>query len=286
MKMRQELLNILIDRIAEQLGFAIVKDESGLILYPQDKETLKRIHNLAATATTCSPDDIFYFKETNTWYEKGIQNILIDEKSYYLETYKNITKQKKIQENLSYDYTTNLLVKNVAYNKIIENLKATTLENEQGFAIIMGDIDFFKKFNDTYGHAVGDAILKQVGIIMEKIIQENKQENDLCTRVGGEEFLLFLSNVTPHMAYQKAEQLRNQISNLDLTNLIEKEEHITMSFGVFHTQLNEKELRSFHCFDEYLEEIISKADQALYYSKHHGRNLTTLYQDNLQNNLK
>ena len=126
-------------------------------------------------------------------------------------------------------------------------------------AILMCDIDHFKKVNDTYGHSAGDTVLQAVA----NMIQESIRAEDFCVRWGGEEFFIFLSTVTVEEAYTIAEKLRLKIENnsipyLDITI------QITMSIGI---AIIEKDIM--------LTEAIKSADSAMYLSKSNGRNQTT-----------
>ncbi len=123
-------------------------------------------------------------------------------------------------------------------------------------SIIMCDIDYFKSINDTYGHAVGDQVLKQfAGILAESI-----GERDLAVRLGGEEFVLILHQKSVEQAYILIERLRNEIEEtffggLDDTHIL------TCSFGI--TKLHHQ---------EDIWAVIERADKHLYKAKNEGRN--------------
>jgi len=143
------------------------------------------------------------------------------------------------------------------YHKNIEKMR------ENHGAILMCDIDNFKKVNDLYGHYAGDFTIQEVA----KNIQNSVREDDIVVRWGGEEFFVFLSEVTPDEAYNIAEKLRKTIESLD----IRYEEHavisVTLSIGV--AVIND---------EHYLENAIGNADNAMYVSKAAGRNTTSRHQ--------
>lgn len=122
--------------------------------------------------------------------------------------------------------------------------------------LIMADVDGFKVFNDTYGHHVGDIILKKLARTMEECIRTE----DIVTRVGGEEFLLLFSNTGYEIGLKIAEKMRKEVSAIDLVH-----EHqilkVTMSFGVAIS----------HNYSE-IESKLKEADVKLYQAKNAGRN--------------
>ncbi|NQY93370.1 MAG: diguanylate cyclase, partial [Campylobacteraceae bacterium] len=120
------------------------------------------------------------------------------------------------------------------------------------FAIL--DIDFFRKFNDTYGHLIGDEVL----ISISSILQKNIRESDVVARWGGEEFVILLPNTSLSDAFLLMDKLRKIIEDFNH----EIAGGITASFGV--TTINEND-------DSY--SVFKRADEALYEAKDCGRNL-------------
>ena len=120
-------------------------------------------------------------------------------------------------------------------------------------SLIIFDIDFFKKVNDTYGHQVGDYVLKDLSSVIKKTIRSD----DIVARWGGEEFVV-LCNVDSSCAEMLAQKLRRQIE----AHKFEKVGQITCSFGVsgYHKDDNEKS-------------FLQRADKALYMAKENGRNM-------------
>jgi len=121
------------------------------------------------------------------------------------------------------------------------------------FSLIIFDIDHFKKINDNYGHYAGDKILKE----MSSLIQNNIRENDYFGRWGGEEFVIIAAEIKLESAYKLAEKLRKAVENY---NFIEKA-NITASFGVAEIDSAEN-----------IDDLIKRADDALYRAKRNGRN--------------
>ena len=131
------------------------------------------------------------------------------------------------------------------------------------FSILFFDIDHFKKFNDTYGHHIGDEVLKQVAAIFKSSLREGI---DIAARYGGEEMIALLPETDIKGAYIVAERLRNAIATHEFTGY-KTSLHVTISIGI----------SEFPTSDTNTEELIRKADTALYRSKEGGRNKTTIY---------
>ena len=129
-------------------------------------------------------------------------------------------------------------------------------------AIILMDVDKFKNYNDSYGHPEGDALLRRVGELMSSLVPEPF----LPARYGGEEFIVFLSGANAEQAFTLAEKLREAIESQtqDLHGA-------TASFGVSGS-INA---------DVPATDMIEQADKALYYSKHMGRNRTSVWSPEL-----
>ena len=127
------------------------------------------------------------------------------------------------------------------------------------FSIVMSDIDHFKKFNDTYGHQVGDLILKEVA----NVLKSAARSSDIVARYGGEEMIVLLRGVGLKDALAVAEKFRKNIENHQVKD-DRSSYKVTASFGVsiFHN-------------DDTVETLIKRADEALYKSKENGRNCTS-----------
>lgn len=140
--------------------------------------------------------------------------------------------------------------------KIIEENKIKKTNNN--FAIIMVDIDDFKKINDTYGHQFGDKIL----INTANVISNCMDKDDVLARYGGEEFILYISNFTDEESvYNKIEIVRRsiQLSKVSINN---EYKFVTASFGISFSTMNGVDIN----------ELIKKADDLLYKAKRCGKN--------------
>ncbi|GAF77050.1 unnamed protein product, partial [marine sediment metagenome] len=129
-------------------------------------------------------------------------------------------------------------------------------------SLLILDIDYFKNFNDTYGHPVGDLVLKEIAICIRNSIRIS----DLPARYGGEEFVVVLPETDERNALVTAERIRQNIQN-HIIKAENKQLHVTVSVGAATFPVHAKDQQP----------LIDCADKALYYSKEHGRNQVTLY---------
>jgi diguanylate cyclase (GGDEF)-like protein len=130
-----------------------------------------------------------------------------------------------------------------------------SIRYRRNISILMLDIDHFKQFNDDYGHAVGDTVL----ISVANSIQQVCRETDLPARVGGEEFMILLEETDTDEALLIAERLRQVISEINIPKI---ETKITASIGISNLEADIKNL----------DELILRADEAMYMAKNKGRN--------------
>ncbi len=132
-----------------------------------------------------------------------------------------------------------------------------------GFAVLMMDIDWFKRVNDTYGHQVGDVVLREVAAIM----LETCRKSDVPVRYGGEEFALFVPVADREQALALAERIRGQVAALEFP-AAGQTFRVTISIGV-----------ALHETGEPLQAVLARADRALYAAKQNGRDRVVLDPD-------
>jgi diguanylate cyclase len=148
-----------------------------------------------------------------------------------------------------------------AFEEFIRSAQIAAMETGEPLSILMIDIDHFKKFNDNFGHQVGDQVLRLVA----KVLQESVREGDLAARYGGEELIAVLPGATVDICAEVAERIRRRISEARLTRRATGEEisSVTVSIGVAQFRLAES-----------AEAMIERCDRALYQAKRSGRNRT------------
>jgi diguanylate cyclase (GGDEF)-like protein len=196
------------------------------------------------------------------------KNYFIDERCFMMESYistiapainsirlLNAHRQMSVLDPLTGLYNRRFL------EEILERQIAIADRFKQHLSVIMVDIDHFKNFNDSHGHAFGDNALK----IISKVISMSVRDSDTVARYGGEEFIIVLPNTEINAAYLLAEKLRNAVEQCTLTNDNGNAEKITISLGV----------SSYPSLAYSKKELIDAADSALYQSKAKGRNMVT-----------
>ncbi|TVY08074.1 sensor domain-containing diguanylate cyclase [Paenibacillus cremeus] len=138
----------------------------------------------------------------------------------------------------------------------MNNWVQESMEKEMPFSIIIMDIDHFKKVNDTYGHQMGDAVLK----FLAEFLQKEAGEDNICCRFGGEEFVMLLSQTDIYTAKTAAERLRRKLAH----TICPTGGQITLSLGVAVYPDTAGDFPS----------LLAHADKALYRAKRNGRNCT------------
>ncbi|MBV1909914.1 MAG: GGDEF domain-containing protein [Kangiellaceae bacterium] len=202
------------------------------------------------------------------WYFGLITVILIISLLWWIRylralNYKLETTHKELEEK-SYELeilsTTDSLTN--TYNRLklddvfIKEIARSNRYNSE-LSVIMLDIDFFKNVNDEFGHIAGDQIL----IKFAELLKTNLRDNDILGRWGGEEFLVICTGIDSTKAVLAAEKLRKIIENENFSPA----SNLTASFGIAGWKKGDTE-----------ESIVARADQAMYTSKHQGRNRVTL----------
>ena len=169
--------------------------------------------------------------------------------------------REEMRYKATHDSLTSLLNRGTIIELLARELTRTRRE-KSCTVIILGDLDHFKAVNDTYGHPVGDEVLREVG----RRLLGSVRSYDFVGRYGGEEFLVVLNNCNASKALSRAEQIRNAISQA-LILTAKGPLPITLSLGVF-ASLGEDPWSA--------EEVLCEVDRALYEAKAAGRNCCRL----------
>jgi len=169
--------------------------------------------------------------------------------------FRDITERKRMEEQLHELCNTDPLTK--AFNRryfleVLENEVQRSKRYGTPFALVMGDVDRFKRVNDDFGHQAGDRVLQ--GVVAA--IQERIRSSDIFARWGGEEFVLLLANTTIESAVPLVENIRANIRALNIGEV----GTVTISFGV--TVFRESDT---------IDTLLSRADKLLYDAKAAGR---------------
>ena len=198
--------------------------------------------------------------EDETTYTEYEQNMIMSIASLATVAINNAS----LMEMSSTDMMTHLRLKYFFFNQLTEAIDKA-FELKENIAVLMFDIDFFKKFNDTYGHECGDFVL----ITVANIIKSSLRETDIASRYGGEEFTVLLRKGNKTEAMKVAERIRKKIEGYDFV-YNDQHLHVTVSGGVsvFDTEKNPVDLPNI---------FVNQADSGLYMSKNNGRNQITFF---------
>ncbi|MEG0799248.1 MAG: GGDEF domain-containing protein [Bacilli bacterium] len=253
--------------------YYVVKNSSGNVV--SCTNGFKEMYEKIISSSVCYGGE-YYYKEADKWYDIVKKEVVVDGKKYVLETLFDITKFKVREKDLQTDETTNLFNKKVTFELVNEYLSRISGTKEE-FSIIIGDIDYFKRINDLYGHECGDVVLSRVASCLKESIRSKEgREPDVIGRIGGEEFLILLKNIDKNTSFKRTNDIRKRIENLDLAFSGMGKETICISFGIVHNNGSEYIKDE---ADDFRSLSVRRSDKALYLSKLHGRNLVTLYKD-------
>ena len=144
----------------------------------------------------------------------------------------------------------------------MQSLQKAALSGEP-VSLILFDIDYFKRYNDTYGHVAGDDCLKKVAAVLA---EKTRRKNELTARYGGEEFAIILPDQPLSAALHLAETLIEAVNQLDIPHLTSElpQKHVTLSAGCAVSLAADSPSAP--------QALIARADEALYRAKRAGRN--------------
>lgn len=279
-------MNLLAKALEQTDDMVLITDSRGIIEYVNDSTAAKSGYD--KNELIGKKTNIFKSgKHTEEFYKnlwgtilagKNYRNVIIDKtkdgKIYYADlkitplldennkiqnfvaTSTDITSRIEMEKTLKKLATVDSLTEIYNRYKIDDaiNIQIARYQRyKEPFSILMFDIDYFKDVNDRYGHDVGDKVLKA----LSQLISSNIRVTDMVGRWGGEEFIVILEDTKKEEAYMIAQKLRKLVE----AYIIEDKYHITISIGV--AEYEEGDSR---------EDLVKKADEALYRAKENGRN--------------
>ena len=228
-----------------------------------DKDTRLKIREAIATGNGIRTQILNYTKdEQAVWLDINIVPIKNEQGdvTYFAAIERDLTEHKMLESRLemlaSTDMLTGLPNRLATMNKAAKEFTRAKRYNRP-LSMVMIDVDHFKLINDEHGHSVGDHVLKEVSNICGATLRDS----DVLGRIGGEEFILLLPDTPKENAEQVAERMRSRLASSAIRHG-EIELTITASFGV----------ASFTPDDGTPEEMIERADTAMYAAKNGGRN--------------
>lgn len=186
-----------------------------------------------------------------------------DEITHFIGIKEDITERKEMEAQLqklaSTDSLTGLLNRRVFLERLEQERAKVARLPHYVAVLLMLDLDYFKRINDTYGHATGDAVLKAFA----EITLNNLRSIDVPARLGGEEFAILLAGSDKHDAMAMAERMREQIAGIEIEHELGPV-RVTVSIGAATILAD----------DANADVVLNRADEALYEAKERGRNQT------------
>lgn len=167
---------------------------------------------------------------------------------------------EKIKELSTIDGLTGLYLRR-HFMELLANELDRGYRQNQPLCVLMIDVDYFKRYNDEYGHLAGDFILKEIG----RILKEKSREIDLLCRYGGDEFALALPRTTIEAASVVADRLRRTVNEY-LFNVAKEQFQVTVSIGISSCKPKDMQTAGI------IQTVIDVSDKALYQAKSQGRN--------------
>jgi diguanylate cyclase (GGDEF)-like protein len=214
---------------------------------------VENVGDMAVLATSTSGDYVALLSE----------DILETLRSHVQSALTNAYKYDAIRRQVVTDHLTRLYNRRFFMNRAGEEIERS-LRHQAPLSVLMIDIDHFKEFNDTYGHATGDRVLQTVA----QAIRDALRAADICARHGGEEFAVLLPHTPGENAFFVAERVRRTLSGTRYTGLgLPPDVNITISVGVATCPRDATDL----------EELMELADKALYRAKAGGRDQVRLH---------
>ncbi|NJL33780.1 MAG: diguanylate cyclase [Chloroflexaceae bacterium] len=174
----------------------------------------------------------------------------------------SLTLREQLKQQAIRDALTGLYNRRYLDETLPRELQRAARHN-QSVTVMMIDVDHFKYFNDTYGHDMGDALLRTVGAFLET----HTRSDDIVCRYGGEEFMLVLPGAAMEPAHLRAEELRVGLQSMNIEHKGHLLDAMTVSIGV----------ATFPDHGTFADALIKSADEALYRAKHSGRNRVALF---------
>ena len=225
----------------------------------KNNETIKNIPIIFITGRTSQEDEEYGLNLGAIDYiTKPFNKAIV---KLRIKNYLDLKIKNDMLEKLSmYDGLTN--IRNRRYfDETFEKTFSEIKRDKKSLAVLMIDIDFFKPYNDNYGHGQGDETLRKVAKALEKTI---KRASDFVARYGGEEFVILLKDINKDGVEAVANNLLNAVRELKITHEFSKiENYVTVSIGVSYYNSSS---------DITKLELLLKADETLYNVKNSGRN--------------
>ena len=262
-------------KFCDMVGYTrdeLVGSPSTSVTHPedQDNEGLFR-DRLMSGIPSLTAEKRYVCKDGRVIWGNRTVSIVTDhagEPLYFLRVVEDITERKRLQADLLEMATTDALTglpnRRTFMSRLEEEFARVQRFGTHQVAVLMLDLDYFKRINDTHGHAAGDEVLRQVAML----IRDETRRVDLCSRIGGEEFAILLAGATLVAARDFAERLRSKIAAAAIIH-DGKAIAVTTSIGI----------AAMRASDDAADAALLRADGALYHAKDFGRNQVKVVED-------
>lgn len=265
-------------------GIILVNNKYNILDFNETAKTIMNNHNVSLRKEAIDSvllrenqlNDIFRASSPVIWKDESAEGV-----KYYeitttdilrkngtvrgkIKTMRDITEVQLQTNHLKVQATTDELSGLLNRREFISSCQAYLNNSKAGsnrYYLLMLDIDFFKRVNDTYGHVAGDYVIKKIG----ELLRHKFSKPALAGRLGGEEFSIFIKEQNIYSARKEAEKLKKSVEALQI-QYEEKVIKITISIGIAEV----------HKADS-ISNLLKKADKALYASKNSGRNKINIY---------
>lgn len=269
----------------------VIGRDSDVVDLPLDDDVSSRVHAQVFSITTDNGDKQYWLSDLGSTNGTLLNGFTVPQQESRLlqdgdkikigrQLFKfamldelEVEYQKRVHELIVHDDLTGLLTRK-SFSLELEREIVRSQRHRHEFCILMMDIDFFKKVNDTYGHLIGSEVLRHTA----KVIQQTLRDSDVLARYGGEEFIAILPETPKDKGSEAAERVREAMEKYDFPASIHDPDthlHITISIGV----------ADFPRDSSLANNLIEAADFALYEAKQTGRNRVCLHKPKENNNL-
>lgn len=263
-------------KFCDMLGYApeeLVGMSATGITHPDDRddEGMFKEKLLYGGVQSLTAEKRYLRKDGSVFWANRTVSLVRDitgEPLYFLRVVEDITERKRLEAELREMATTDALTRLPNRRTFIARLEEEYARirrfDSLQIAVLMLDLDYFKRINDTHGHAAGDEVLRQVAML----IRDETRRVDLCSRIGGEEFAILLVGAVPDAARDFAERLRGKIAN---ATIVHENCAITVTASIG--------IAAMKATDPSADTALLRADGALYHAKDFGRNQVKVVAD-------
>jgi diguanylate cyclase (GGDEF)-like protein len=218
--------------------------------------------------------NLYFFKSRNVWLDLFFPIIVSLIFVWVVYILKSIIQAKDFEKTYQLATKDGLtgLYNHRYFKEQFDKMITEAFKKGEKFSLCLIDIDFFKKFNDTYGHQAGDEVLRCVA----KTLTESVRDKDLVARYGGEEIAVLLRNTDEHAAQVVAQKLVDRIGGTPYKIAKDVEKHVTISVGY----------ATYPSHGRTIDRLIQHADEGLYSAKENGRNQVGIITSQPKKNLQ